>query len=107
MDDPVALAVALAERQLAALEQNDFDAFLAGEEEYAAACAVAARVPGAGSEANARLQRLVLLTASISGQLDQLAAGTSRQLERLGRSRAATLAYLGSGRPAPLSTREG
>lgn len=107
MEDAVACAVGLAERQLAALERNDLEAFLAGEEPYAAACTAAARSPGAGPEAAARLQQLILLAASICGQLDQLAGRASHQLGRLGRGRAAASAYLSAPAPASLNAREG
>lgn len=107
MDDPLAFALAQAERQLAALERNDFDAFLAGEQMYEDSCGAAARSPGAGPEAAARLERLVMLAASISGQLDRLAAGAARQLGDLARNRTATLAYLRAADGMALTSREG
>ncbi|MFN0145894.1 MAG: hypothetical protein ACKVT1_05235 [Dehalococcoidia bacterium] len=96
MDDPVAVALAFADRQLAVLRAGDFDAYELAEKAYLEACHAAAALPTAGPGH----ERLSARVTQIAAELGRLRSETGAAMSRLRATRTVTSAYLETG-PLP------
>ena len=90
VDDPVAVALAFAGRQLARLRAGDFEGFEEAESTYLEACAAvtALPVPGPGPA------RLADVVADIAAELARMRAETGVAMTRLRATKTVTGAYL-------------
>ena len=90
MDDPVAVALALAGRQLAFLRCGDFESYEDAQGDYLQAChavaSLAARGPGIG--------RLAAAVEEISSELGRLRGETGAAMNRLRAGSTVAGAYL-------------
>ncbi len=97
MNEAVAAALAMAEAQLARVESGDIDGYLAGLNEYGAAChGLEATVSQADRDA---LERLIAMDNAMNLRLQEAKETAGRKLATLAQGRAVSTAYLAQSTP--------